>query len=238
MKVNEIFGPTIQGEGRSAGMPTMFLRTSGCNLACSWCDTPYTWNWIGTKFTHPEKYDRKEEIHNMSCGQIITELKKMGPKVKALVITGGEPMLQQDELIELIKLLKKESYWVEIETNGTVQPNDAFLGLINQINCSPKTGNSGADNKKMVMERSVALKKLASSEKTFFKFVIQGRNDLPEIMDLISRYNMENVYLMAESRTREDQDRLNAEVNKICLENNFNFSPRLHILIWNRERGH
>ena len=55
MKVNEIFGPTIQGEGKSAGMQAMFLRTSLCNLACDWCDTPQTWNWKGTKFKHSEK---------------------------------------------------------------------------------------------------------------------------------------------------------------------------------------
>lgn len=237
MKVNEIFGPTIQGEGRSAGMATMFLRTSICNLACSWCDTAYTWNWLGTSFGHPEKYDRRKEIHEMSCDEIIKKLKEKGPRVKSLVITGGEPMLQQSKIIELLELLKPLGYRVEIETNGTIEPRDEFLRLIDQINCSPKTSNSGSDNRLEARERPKALWKLALNDKTFFKFVVRDRTDLPEIKSLISRYNMRNVYLMPEGDTREQQYQLSGEVEELCRENNFNFSPRLHVLYWNRMRG-
>ena len=237
MKVNEIFGPTIQGEGKSIGMRTMFLRTANCNLACGWCDTPYTWNWLGTKFKHPEKYDRRKEVHDWSQNKIIAKLQEKKPVLKRLVITGGEPMLQQDEVTELLKLLKKDSYWVEIETNGTIEPTDEFLELIDQINCSPKTSNSGSDNTLKMRERPIALRKLASSDKTFFKFVVQGERDLPEIQDLISRYSMRKVYLMAEGRTSEEQRKMDGEVLEMCLKNGFSFSPRLHILLWNRARG-
>ena len=238
MQVNEIFGPSIQGEGRLAGMRTMFLRLSGCNLACIWCDTPYTWNYIGTPFQHPEKFDPKKEVHPMSCDEVLARLKKKGlRKVKALVITGGEPMLQQDEIIQLLKLLKKDSYWVEIETNGTVEPKDELLELIDQINCSPKTSNSGSDNRPKMRERPEALRKLASSDKTFFKFVVSSENDLAEIKDLIYRYSMKNVYLMAEGSTREEQYALADKVVEMCQENNFRFSPRLHVLYWDRARG-
>ena len=237
MKVNEIFGPTIQGEGKSAGMKTMFLRTSLCNLACIWCDTPYAWNWLGTPFKHPQKYDRQKEIHDMSCKDIVKILKERESEVKSLVISGGEPLLQLDEIIELLKLLKADGYRVEIETNGTIEPTDEFLELIDQINCSPKTDNSGSDNRLEMRERPEALKKLAACNKTFFKFVVRDRSDLPEITDLVSRYNMRTVYLMAESRTGQDQIRLNKEVAQMCLENFFCFSPRLHILYWNGARG-
>lgn len=237
MKVNEIFGPTIQGEGRSAGLPVMFLRTAGCNLACEWCDTPYTWNWSGTPFRHPEKYDRKKEVHEMSCYGIIAKLKQKGPQVKALVISGGEPMLQQKELIGLLRILKRDNYWVEIETNGTIEPTDEFMELLDQFNCSPKTENSGTDNRPEMRERPEALRKLASSDKTYFKFVVKDRNDLPEIKDLISGYDMKNVYLMAEGVTRDQQNMLGEEVIQICRENNFHFSPRLHVLYWDRKRG-
>jgi len=237
MKVNEIFGPTIQGEGKSAGMPTMFLRMAQCNLACTYCDTPYTWNWFGTSFQHPEKYNRKKEVHDMSRTDVVDVLKKNGPNIKSLVITGGEPMLQQDEVIELLRLLKADGYRVEIETNGTVEPNSEFMELIDQINCSPKTSNSGFDNRPTMRERSKALKKLASSDKTYFKFVVNGRSDLTEIKELIFKYGMINVYLMAEGSTREEQYLLTDEIMKICRENNFHFSPRLQVLYWNRTRG-
>lgn len=237
MKVNEIFGPTIQGEGKSAGMPTMFLRTSGCNLACVWCDTAYTWNWLGTPFLHPEKYDIKKEQHIWSCSDIVRILEFKGPNLKSLVISGGEPMLQQSEIVTLLKMLKNKNYRIEIETNGTVEPTDDFMALIDQINCSPKTSNSGLDNRIEMRERPGALRKLASCDKTFFKFVVRSEGDLPEIKSLISRCGMKNVYLMAESRTREDQDCLNNEVVRISRENNFIFSPRLHVLLWNGVRG-
>lgn len=237
MKINEIFGPTIQGEGKSAGMRTMFLRLAGCNLACIWCDTPYTWNYMGTSFRHPEKYKKSDEVDEVSVLAIISRLKQKGPNVRSLVITGGEPMLQQRDILSLVKILKNDDYWIEIETNGTIKPSDEFIGLIDQINCSPKTSNSGSDNRPSMRERPEALKKLASTEKTYFKFVIKNRTDLFEIKDLVLRYGMNNVYLMPEGASREEQYALAHEVRTICLENHFNFSPRLHVLYWNRARG-
>ncbi len=230
MRVNRLFGPTSQGEGRSAGMPTMFLRLWGCNLACGYCDTPETWNMEGTPFVHPEKFDPQKEIHEISCDQIVALLKEKGPNVKNLVISGGEPMLQQGEIISLLNMLKKDDYWVEIETNGTIAPSDWFLELIDQINCSPKTSNSGSDNTLTMMERPSALKKYAASRKTNFKFVVEDRNDLPEIKELINRYGMRNVSLMAKGRTREEQYALAPLVMNMCQENGYNFSPRLQIL--------
>src|ERR1700720_4245091 len=139
--VSEVFGPTIQGEGPSTGMPCMFLRTAGCQLSCSFCDTPYTWNWVGTKFSHPEKYRREDEIHRMTMDEVLAKL-KISP-VCALVISGGEPMLQQRALLPLVGLLQAASWRIEIETNGAVMPRADFIGNIDQINCSPKLSNSG-----------------------------------------------------------------------------------------------
>ena len=146
IKVNEIFGPTIQGEGASAGRPVMFLRTSFCNLRCVWCDTPYTWNWKGTDYEHPDKFDPKKEVHDMTADEIVQQIQLNGKDIKALVISGGEPMLQQSKLIDVLRPLKQDGYWVEIETNGTIAPTQEFSDLIDQINCSPKLASSGADN--------------------------------------------------------------------------------------------
>lgn len=230
--VNEIFGPTIQGEGKSAGKEVMFLRTSGCNLACIWCDTPYTWNWKGTKFQHPDKYDPKKESHQMSIDEIVGKL-----KIKSLVISGGEPLLQQDKITALLERLKSEEFWTECETNGTIEPNDRFFELIDQINCSPKLSNSGPDNPEFKRINPRALLKLAHSPKTTFKFVVATENDLGEINDLVKQYGLKNVYLMPEGRTREEQEARSAEVERYCKENGFNFTPRLHVLKWGTKRG-
>lgn len=233
--VNEIFGPTIQGEGKSSGMSVSFLRLSTCNLACSWCDTPYTWNWEGTKFVHPDKYDRKKESRLITFEEIKKDLDARG--VKALVISGGEPMLQQKGLISFLKILKADGYWVEIETNGTIEPLDEFLTLIDQINCSPKLSNSGPDNRPKMRERPAALTKLSESSKTSFKFVIMDEKDLPEIMTLVEKYQMKEVYLMPEGRTKVEQLARQDNIQKICKEVNFKFSPRLHVLQWDSKRA-
>lgn len=230
MKINEIFGPTIQGEGKSAGKEVMFIRTAGCNLACIWCDTPYTWNWLNTKFEHPDKYDPKKEVHEMSSDEIIAQL-----KCKALVISGGEPMLQQKALIDLFNKLK--DYWIEIETNGTVIPMSEFFNLINQINCSPKLSNAGKDNPEEKRIKEEALKALADNPKTTFKFVVASDEDIPEILALINRFQMKNIYLMPLGKTKEEQELRQAQVETLCKQYGFNFSPRLHVLMWGNKRG-
>jgi 7-cyano-7-deazaguanosine (preQ0) biosynthesis protein QueE len=233
--VNEIFGPTIQGEGKTAGKVVMFLRLAGCNLACIWCDTPYTWNWVGTKFQHPEKYRKEKEVHKMTVDEVIRKVEKRN--CKALVISGGEPMLQMRELVVLSERLKKQGWWIEIETNGTVVPSDSFLEVVDQINCSPKLSNSGPDNplRKRIIPQ--ALTKLASCPKTIFKFVVSCSSDIPEILDLVNRFQMKQVYLMPEGKTRREQLERQEEVKQLCKQFGFYFSPRLQVLQWDQKRG-
>jgi len=228
LKVNEIYGPVKQGEGKSSGLDVLFLRLSGCNLACSWCDTPYTWNWVGTKFVHPEKFDPMKEIVFMDTNEVKVELDKLN--TKAVVISGGEPMLQQKPLLPLIQALKADNYWVEIETNGTIAPEPEFLNLVDQINCSPKLSNSGPDNRLSMRERPEALTALADSPKVSFKFVVSSDKDMVEIDSLISRFSMKEVYLMPEGKTRVEQLARQDKIKKLCEEKGFKFSPRLHVL--------
>lgn len=239
LMVNEIFGKTIQGEGKSAGKEVLFLRLSGCNLACSWCDTPYTWNWKGTKFVHPDKFKREDEVRKYTVEQVLSLLKLQDPKTKAVVISGGEPMLQQRELINLLRLLKKDKYWVEVETNGTIAPLPEFVKLISQINCSPKLANSGPDNAVRRRENPAALKALVSSSKTSFKFVISQTQDITEIYELLNKYRMkpQSVYLMPEGRTKQEQLAHQDVVEEMARTHGFNFSPRLHVLQWDVKRA-
>lgn len=233
--VNEIYGPVAQGEGKSAGKMTSFLRLATCNLACVFCDTPYTWSWIGTRFRHPLKFSKSDEIHIRSSAEIKTHLDSLG--IKAVVMSGGEPFLQQVELLPLLRDLKADGYWVEVETNGTIEPLAEFLELVDQINCSPKTSNSGPDNRPSMVERPRALKVLTSSFKTNLKFVVSSEHDMPEILALIEKYRAREIYLMPEGRTRQEQLERQDTVMELCHKHSFHFSPRIHVLQHNDKRG-
>lgn len=235
--VNEIYGPTVQNEGKSLGRPVMFLRLAGCNLACVWCDSAYTWNWLGTNFQHPQKFDPKDEVHKMTSGQIVDKLVELGSNIKSVVVSGGEPMLQQEKLLPLLGLLKGAGYWVEIETNGTIAPTTQFLYLIDQINCSPKLENSGSDNPLNKRIVPTSLESLVKCGKANFKFVVAGSEDIHEILALIKRYGMKEVYLMALGKTREEQEARQEEVSTLADVFGFHFTPRPHILNHGDLRG-
>lgn len=235
LSVNEIYGPVRQGEGRSAGELVSFLRLSGCNLACQWCDTPYTWNWSGTKFTHLDKFDKEDEVHKYSIGEVKSKLDSLS--CYRVVISGGEPFLQQYNLLPLLRELKSDAYFIEVETNGTVRPLPEFVDLVDQINCSPKTENSGPDNRAQIRERPATLKILSDSPKTSFKFVVSSEDDMPEIVDLSIKYHMREAYLMPQGRTRDEQERLQDKVRELATRYHFRFSPRLHVLQFNALRG-
>ena len=130
MKISEIF-KSIQGEGINAGKNVVFLRTALCNLKCSWCDTKYTWDW--------DNFDYSKEVKELSINRVKEEIEQFN--IKHLVITGGEPMMQADDLVELLSFLKPDFY-VEVETNGTIVPNKMLTDLVDQWNVSPKTSNS------------------------------------------------------------------------------------------------
>ncbi len=108
----EIFN-SLQGEGVNAGRPAIFLRLALCNLKCSWCDTKYTWDW--------GSYDQSKEVMEMSLADI--EYHLLGQYCRYLVVTGGEPLIQRQELKDLLYSLREKGFSVEIETNGTIMPD-------------------------------------------------------------------------------------------------------------------
>lgn len=235
----EIFH-TIQGEGRNLGAPTVFARLSGCNLACSWCDTPYTWAFNDTLAkSHDEgiAYDRKTEQLEITVGEAIDQI--TGFKVNRLVVTGGEPLMQQKPIAELIKGLREKdpNYWVEIETNGTIAPNKELAGLVSQFNVSPKLENSNNPVKKRLKGR--AMDTFAAMDNADFKFVTFGQNDLSEIIWLVNEYRIphERVFLMPEGRTQEEVEEHQRAIVEIAKQHNFNVTTRLHVLIWGAKRG-
>lgn len=239
LKVNEIFGPTIQGEGKSVGKEVLFLRLATCNLHCVWCDTPYTWNWVGTPFAHPQKYDPKVEIHEMGVEDILKKLYELDTnRCRSLVISGGEPLIQWKQLLGLLIILQEtDGWWVEVETNGTIFPGPLFMGLVDQINCSPKLSNSG--DEKRVRVRPQALTQLVASPKVMFKFVIANEFDLSEVQEYVKTFSIppERVYLMPLGKTQEELHETRTQTQWLCRHFGFNFSDRLHVVKFGGVRG-
>ena len=222
----EIFH-SIQGEGANIGRPAVFLRLSLCNLACTWCDTKYTWDWT--------LHDPKERIIEMSPEEIEREIS--GYDCRYLVVTGGEPMIQQRQLIPLLQRLKNKEFRIEIETNGTILPAPELANLIDHWSVSPKLGNSGnPPSSQEVQEGYVFFGRLPSS---YFKYVIENKADLAEVQSMVQKHNLDHdrVILMPEAKDRETLLERSRWLVEHCKSHGYLFSTRLHILLWGNREG-
>lgn len=223
--IAETFARTVQGEGPSAGTPALFIRTSGCNLKCRWCDTPYTWD--RTRFDLPRERSRRS----------ITELAAWAaarPEPLA-VLTGGEPLMQQHALVPLARALAGLGKRVEIETNGTYPPADELTGLGVYFNVSPKLASACMPASRTI--RPDALAAFAATPNRVFKFVVGDRSDLGQVDALVARYGLTEVWLMPEGTTpRAVIDGMKSLV-PAAVERGYRISPRLHVLMWGDERG-
>ena len=223
----EIFA-SLQGEGPSAGRPSTFVRLSNCNLACTWCDTAYTW-----RFTGPDAFERKAE-------QVVLSEQDTAARILAfdgnrLVVTGGEPLLQAPALAKLLALLP--DMHVEIETNGTVVPPPALDPLVHQYNVSPKLAHSGNPAAKALIPERLAA--FAADPRAWFKFVVATPGDVTEVLALAAAYAIprERLFVMPEgtaSATLRTRSRWLAE---ICAREGLRLSDRLHIHLYGDTRG-
>lgn len=228
--VNEIFGPTVQGEGPSLGTPCAFLRVAACNLSCVWCDTYYTWDW--------QRVNKEDEVHPMAPADAAYLVKQHLPPSNepTLVISGGEPMLQQDALAKTVMELPP-SVRIEVETAGTIAPKGDFAELVDAYNCSPKLEHSG--NSKAKRYVPAALDALMESGKVQgWKFVVQQPSDFDEIQQLIDTHGLFPIYVMPEGVTKEELEEHASNVIEEVIQRGWKITPRLHIQLWGNERGH
>lgn len=226
LKISEIF-ESIQGEGPNVEKPSVFLRTANCNLSCSWCDTKYTWDW--------KNYDYAKEVHAIEINEIINQITKYN--TKNLVITGGEPLLQQDSLFELLQSPKLQDYFIEIETNCTIKPIQKIIPLVDQWNVSPKLGNS--NNELQRYEVPECYNFFAIQTNAFFKLVIEDENDLIEVEHFILKYNLPRtrVLLMPQATGKTEYILRKDVIRSLSKSHNLGFSPRIHVEIWGNQRG-
>ncbi len=243
MFVSEMFY-SIQGEGKRIGVPSYFLRLTGCNLHCGFDIKDL--NKINQ--SNLQKYKVGEWIcdsvgvwkkgEEYSAEDIVSFLLKEKEKYNYnnIVITGGEPLLQIKELRELLYLIRHKKYngTVEIETNGTVDPT-LVLGLVDNFNVSPKL-YLGRDGEWFGLNKNWYL---VEDEKRIWKFVIAKEEDV----DLVEQWvedkhiNPSSVYLMPASENREELISNSSFVVEKAKEFGFNFTTRLQIVIWDRLTG-
>lgn len=223
LKISEIFD-SLQGEGASAGQPCTFLRLAGCNLHCTWCDTKYTWDW--------EHYSYQDQVSL----QTVSELAERLHEVPRLVITGGEPLLQQPGLTALLGLLPA-GLFVEIETNGTRAPTAALLERINQWNVSPKLANSGEPHDCRIAGDVLAT--FRDTGRAYLKLVVSDEASVSEATSLLASlaWPPSRALFMPESTTRDAMLERLPQVASWAVTAGVALSPRLHLLIWDGERA-
>ena len=229
MKLSELFY-SIQGEGKLLGIPSVFVRASGCNLRCTWCDTPYA-SWT------PEGQD-------VSVGRILERVRAF-PTARHVVLTGGEPMIMPD-IEALADALKEAEYHITIETAATVyRPMKLDLASL-----SPKLSNSTPHDRdggrfaraheQNRLNLPVIQRFIDAAPDFQLKFVVAQESDLDEIrsiLDELTGWEPADVLLMPEGVDAAMLSERSAWLADLCRTHGFRFCPRLHVLLYGNRRG-
>jgi len=219
---------SIQGEGTHAGVPAVFMRLTGCNLHCSWCDSVEVWR-KGDRVTDPQLISLVKDKYGRQFQQ-----------GAHLIFTGGEPMIQQRNLahfMEQIRMVTDLDPYVEVETNGTFAPQDEFAEHVQHWTLSPKLSNSGEPPEKRVMHPSWEKELNTYGLSYCIKLVVRPQ-DLAEADQLVTNYNLHphRVWLMPCASTQAELMG-NVEIVEHCMQRGYRYSTRLQVLIWNQLTG-
>jgi 7-carboxy-7-deazaguanine synthase len=223
MRISEIFY-SVQGEGILAGVPSVFVRTTGCNLRCSWCDTPYT-SW-------------KPEGDEMAIDAIVEHAASFAA-ARHVVITGGEPMIAHG-VVELSEQLRAHGMHITIETAGTVFAPVAC----DLMSISPKLANSTPegvfhDRHEQLRLQPDVLLSLTHTYDYQLKFVVANESDLAELQKIAALVNAppEKIILMPEGTNSDVLSERGVWIAELCKQHGYRFGPRLHVYLWGSKRG-
>lgn len=229
MLISEIFY-SLQGEGELTGVPSVFVRTSGCNLRCTWCDTPYaSWN---------------PEGRTLTVDEIVAEVARH--PARHVVLTGGEPMLAP-QLRELAAELKLLGHHITIETAATLPPDGIACDLASM---SPKLLNSAPDAREHPAwhKRHEATRWQPDVVRAWvdgydfqFKFVVTAPADVDELEGMLGKLGRDiprhKVLLMPEARSLETMRARAPWLAELCKERGYRYAHRLHVELWGNKRG-
>lgn len=236
---------SVQGEGISAGVPAVFLRTGGCNLLCGAPDNPDApqeeieksddAEWLCDSietFRNPEMEEMDDILADWEDRGLLEKLRSGDAH---LILTGGEPLLHQKRLGRFLERLGAR--WVEVETNGTIPPGPPFDQYIDQFNVSLKLSNSGMDEERRL--RPNVIQEHVEDVRSRFKFVVASEEDINEVDMICEGYDIpaQDVMLMPAGADQETLHERYAPVMNACMERGYRFSPRLHITGWNTATG-
>ena len=228
MKIAELFY-SIQGEGKLVGVPSVFVRASGCNLRCTWCDTPYaSWEPEGEEVA-VEEIDRRVREYN--CSHV--------------VVTGGEPMIMPD-VVELCDRMKRADLHVTVETAATVfKPVNIDLASL-----SPKLANStphdrdggrfAAAHERQRINVPVIQQFIDLDAELQLKFVVSSEADVDEAKSILRQlrgWEPSEILLMPEGTTPTELDARSGWIAEVCKREGFRFCPRLHIALFGNVRA-
>ncbi len=229
MFISEIFY-SVQGEGELTGVPSVFVRTSGCNLRCNWCDTMYaSWNPEGTE---------------MSIAEIVDEVAKH--PAQHCVLTGGEPMVAKG-IRDLAQALRSAGKHITIETAATVLPEGIACDL---ASLSPKLSNSAPDERlpagwrmkhEQLRRQPDVIRAWIDQGDYQLKFVVTSAGDVDEIHSLLSDLKRSvpphKILLMPEGTTIEKIRGRNETLVELCKRHGYRFCHRLHVELFGHTRG-
>lgn len=231
--VLEIFGPTIQGEGRVIGRKTMFVRTAGCDYRCSWCDSAFTWDGSA-----------KEDIKLMTAEEIYNQLKKIGgDRFDHVTISGGNPALIKG-IQDLVDLFEEKQIYTALETQGSkFQP---WMRQIDDLTISPKPPSSNMKPNidildsviEQCIESTLNLKVVIfdDDDYEFAKMIHHRYPNIPFYLQVGNPYLDDDV----DNHTEKLLSRYEALVDRVMASNDMNqvyVLPQLHTLLWSNKKG-
>lgn len=225
VRVSEIFR-SIQGEGRYTGLPSVFVRTTGCNLRCWYCDTPYT-SWEPAGETQPWR-EIVAKVAEFDCRHV--------------VLTGGEPLLPV-EIVPLSHALRDAGYLITVETAGTVyRPVAADLMSISPklANSAPRQATRWQPRHERDRERPAVVKRLLAEYDAQLKFVVDEPADLADIdrfLSLFPEVAPDQVWLMPQGITRPELATKADWLAAAAAERGFHYCPRRQIELFGNVRG-
>ena len=250
--IAEIFY-SFQGEGANLGRRALFIRLMGCNLTCGYvrrplspsaraagamvCDTEYTWN---AAKHDPSRVSRRmtlEQVWDEVCALDPATSDPLIPRVDLLVVSGGEPLLHQDAVVQLAERAAAAGMRMEIETNATIRPNHELVTAASCVwfNAGLKLASCAIPRSRRV--KPAAIRTIQNSGRARWKFVVCGADDLEEIAELQAEFGLTEIWLSPEGTTPAAVMEQMRSIAEPALQRGWHLTTRQHVLIWGDERG-